>query len=252
MLTGHISFAAKVTSPAIQAPEPFDLDNYNELIEKATVDLTNVKEARIKIKFGQVESDELGRATAEQAARDILDGIAIRFPARLGEPRVTELGLHDWPEKPGTAYAPCVVAHAGVLPPTIHVGKMLTPPQVEELKAFLKQPDTLGKDEYRVFRRVLQCDDPVEEFMLHYSLLTAFEGGNQPAVDEFIRQHEPGVEERTSPHTSKNETIYTCLRNEVGHHTRSKLKPAEIRREMQNKLPDLRKLVQKAIEERRA
>jgi hypothetical protein len=179
----------------------------------------------------------------------------------IGEPRITELGLHEFPERPNAAYMPCVVAHASVMEPTIKTGKMLSAKDVEGLVQFLKQPNPPGKADFGLFRLVLQCEDRTQEFMLLYSLLMAYTGTRivrgkvkqfQDEVDTFIRKHEPGVEERLSPHTKQNESIYSWLRNEVGHHTRSgtTVKPLDIRREMTSKLQGLRALVRKAIDER--
>jgi hypothetical protein len=130
----------------------------------------------------------------------------------------------------------------------IECSKRLEAEDVSKLSEFLKEANPPGESEYGLFRMVLQSADPSTEFMLLYSLLLTLTGPHQADVDVFVRRHEVGVEER--PGRAKNETIYSWLRNEVGHYPRSGLPPSDVYQQMRSKLKDLRKLVQKAIDER--
>ncbi|OPH52184.1 hypothetical protein BC351_33160 [Paenibacillus ferrarius] len=74
----------------------------------------------------------------------------------------------------------------------------------------------------RLYRNVLQIADPIARFMLLYSLLQlALEADNQKGVDDFIRittWYNSSLD-RITTRTGANfkETIYSWLRNAVGH-----------------------------------
>ena len=76
----------------------------------------------------------------------------------------------------------------------------------------------LDKDNYcELFSFILKFDNDVQKFLFLYNMLLEFSGDKQPRVDEKIRNVYPDVSMSISEHTNKPETIYTRLRNEVGH-----------------------------------
>jgi hypothetical protein len=87
----------------------------------------------------------------------------------------------------------------------------------------------------------------VEEFMHLYHILLMLYNDSQPEVDRFIESQEPGVPKTLSSHTGKMETVYTKLRNELGH-KRARVNLENTKREMGHWLPGLIALTKRAIE----
>ncbi|MGO4787424.1 hypothetical protein AB4124_08330 [Paenibacillus sp. 2KB_20] len=74
----------------------------------------------------------------------------------------------------------------------------------------------------RLYRNVLQIADPIARFMLLYSLMQlALEADNQKEVDNFIRittWYDSNLDRITTrKRASYKETIYSWLRNAIGH-----------------------------------
>lgn len=108
----------------------------------------------------------------------------------------------------------------------------------------------------RLYRIALQNEDPVARFMLLYSILLEKLGAGQEgkegqkAVDEFIRIHCKGTykaeEDMLSYEKKRVETIYTWMKNQIGH-TKTSREMEEIKSKIQEKLSELHLIVQTAI-----
>lgn len=107
----------------------------------------------------------------------------------------------------------------------------------------------------RQFRFAIQSEDVITRYMCLYNilLLCTQEDGReeQPLVDEFIRDNEPGVEESQRPDKIKKkvmETVYTKLRNEIAH-TRKNVRFEVTSKEIESKVNCLQSLTRRAIEQ---
>lgn len=71
-----------------------------------------------------------------------------------------------------------------------------------------------------LFINISQMKDTIGKFILFYSLLSALHG-KQKSVDEFIKSVQPSIECRDSTRVGATfqETIYSFLRNQIGHTT---------------------------------
>jgi hypothetical protein len=189
-------------------------------------------------------SDVLGEEDAQATTKPVLDSIlgqiAVELDVGIGEPQQTMFGYSndegDWELKHShsiswRARPPDVVPDAE---------------KREELATLLKQtpqsPQLLA-----AYRFACSRHDPVAQFMFLYNILLQNCGDRQGRVDSFIRDALPGVEETVSPHRKgKTETVFTRLRNEVGH-VRDKAPSAQTVAEIEQHLPAIRDLVQAAI-----
>ena len=118
------------------------------------------------------------------------------------------------------------------------------------LKSKLENNQSYVTSGYKsLFVEITKIDDVIAKFILFYSILTALKG-KQRFVDNFIKTIEPNVEMR--PTTLKNanyyETIYSFLRNQIGH-TQETTDTEELHREVSSKLNGIREIVKIAIEE---
>jgi hypothetical protein len=105
------------------------------------------------------------------------------------------------------------------------------------------------------FGFAMQVDDPVARYMLLYSLLLQTKEDRQKEVDRFICIKDKDVKTSKSPQRPKpvksppqDETIYTTLRNEIGH-VRKGSTFKETCRQIGVKVKGLEDLTKLAIEE---
>ena len=109
----------------------------------------------------------------------------------------------------------------------------------------------------RLYRSAMSNDDDIARFMFLYSILfDVLEANGQSAVDRFIRSECPEVykhgedipseKKDKNGHPFRNETIYTWLRNQVGH-TQSRSKISYITGTIEIKIKELEFIVAKAI-----
>lgn len=187
-------------------------------------------------------SEELSEIKAKEITKKklniILDKISFVFEAYVSLPRIEEINING----AGTREFP------GEIIPIIPV---LTEP-LNELKRRLVV-DEKYTIFYSMYRDALKSD-PISRFMFLYSLLGVITGVSiQEKIDKFILSEDPNVEMRESTKVSrkgKRETIYTFLRNQVGHMQKDS-NISQIKQEIENYVSGLAKLVKKAIERRK-
>lgn len=119
------------------------------------------------------------------------------------------------------------------------------------LKA-IKQDKDFNKDDYTLFRAAMNNEDVVVKYMFLYQTLLFKHMNNngyesQNSVDKFIISHfsEDKHMYQKWNDTGRSETIYTRLRNQVGHY-RGKT-PVETRSTMSIKINELVELVKISI-----
>lgn len=90
----------------------------------------------------------------------------------------------------------------------------------EKLKSILEQADENCYLYYEMFRVALCLTDPLATFMALYSIVLSLSDDLQEKVDHFVILIQPNVQINLPYRKRKSaipETIYTRLRNEVGH-----------------------------------
>lgn len=101
---------------------------------------------------------------------------------------------------------------------------------------------------YSLFRAALKQDDIVAKYMFLYSIILKIFNDSQVEVDKFIFNNEYDGNESVPRRNKKlvNETIFTVIRNDVGHVGRTN-NVDSIRLKMNEQLHDLTKYVRSAI-----
>lgn len=93
----------------------------------------------------------------------------------------------------------------------------------------------------------------VQRYLSLYRILNGL-CGSQKDVEEFIREQVEDVEESESPQTGQPETVFTRLRNEIGHYREHEhdedIDLRETVSEMEDRLEELKTLVRTAIRTR--
>lgn len=127
----------------------------------------------------------------------------------------------------------------------------------EQLKDYLQNNQNNNLFYYRQFYDALNLEGTVGKFMALYNLLLFTQNDSQKQVDQFVIQDCQDKGYRIPMHTyrdrnlsgqlkTRNETIYTKLRNQIGH-IRDGVTFSQTRTEMDANMQDLIKLVRKAI-----
>jgi hypothetical protein len=102
-------------------------------------------------------------------------------------------------------------------------------------------------DLHAAYRFAVSQSDAVARFMFLYNILLQLGGDNQGGVDNLVRQEEPNVRQRLRKRKPRvMETIYTRLRNEVGH-VRAEATPRQTRTEIEHNVAALQAIVKVAI-----
>jgi hypothetical protein len=126
----------------------------------------------------------------------------------------------------------------------------LGPSATAKLKTDLDDPAPRGENYFVLFRAAQRSESAVERFLLFYALLLLIVvrgPDEQRVVDAFIRREEPLVPETRRPDKPQiKETIYSRLRNEIGH-KRQNANIAQTRAEIEGRVDSLARLVQRAI-----
>jgi len=178
--------------------------------------------------------------------RGILDSITNRLAFELdlsiGQPHLKGFSLPK--DASGSSYTVSsgLLVMWDVAAPVINPGDT----RRQELAKLLEQPSS-RPDVYSAYRFACNQSDAVARFMFLYNILLQLHGDNQGQVDNFVRGETPTVPQSLSPHNpSVTETIYTRLRNEVGHR-RAGITPEQTRTEIEDNIAGLQALVKVAI-----
>lgn len=244
---GTVQYFAQCRGVLFSEPIIFDIQHPS--IERVCLES---KEAdKIILIFSIINEQSLEKACeiANYFSDKILNRIAFTFNAIIGIPRlysgtiVEEITLEDGMKS--------VIIHPSTITSrvTVSADLKITPPPSDKIKILLDglpYEDNLKDHYYSEYRFILLNNDPIAVFMSLYNILLQVLGDDQKFVDEFIRQEEPSVQE--FPDRQGKQTLYTKLRNDVGHPKKRPLK--ETNEEIKAVLEKFKMFVRKAIEEK--
>lgn len=125
--------------------------------------------------------------------------------------------------------------------------KEICPLDGKKIEVLARDFSRLNELYYMAFRFAIRESDPVSRYLFLYNILLQIHDDSQKNVDNFIRTENPQVQQSPRPdEPSIIETIFTRLRNEVGH-ARPNVIPANTRKEISENVAQLQSLVKKAI-----
>lgn len=253
MFKGHVTFKHSITGVrllklnplAVPSPEYPDV---SQVLVKTPDERTLLVEVHFDSVTTQQEAKDIGNPIAESIANRMAYGMQTQVGETVFDGSAFEAidsgGEEDVEQRLNiTQTATCFVAGHVVVEPS--------PDEIADLQALLVEPDN-SKDVWRSrFRWIMQHSDPVAKFLHFYSVLLALVGGKdekQAKVDAFIKSCEKTVAITTATYNGKtvNETVYSRLRNEIGHVR--KATPQATREEMERHVDKLAQHVRTAIE----
>ena len=239
MATGTVEYAATIAGVRFASIE---ISVAHPSIEKAVLETQDGKRLKITFHLTDVFALEDAQTIVEGLLPSVVNRLAFHRNVPVGEPYFTGASL----PKDASGSSHRVIADTVLLwdsaVPVLTLGEDTR----QELAKLLDQPYT-HHDLYAAYRFAGYQSDPITRFMFFYNILLQLNKDSQKEVDDFIRREMPDVTQSPSPyHAGVMETIYTRLRNEVGH-GRAGTTAERTRTEMQDNLPAFQNLVRTAI-----
>ncbi|MDE2058384.1 MAG: hypothetical protein KGL31_10835 [candidate division NC10 bacterium] len=241
MFKGAVTFVAAIKGNGLKF-ESFEFNPDEASVEKVDIVGQNGEEIRTTVYLSSVASHDEGRALAAKVTEKALDRMSIRHNLAIEKARMTEDQFSPLNSKPGV-----LEVAAGSVVCVGFAAKLVLGIPPAELKAELEKPSLPGEDYFGLFRSACQSTGPVEAFMHLYNILLMLRK-DQAGVDAFIITKDPTVPQTPQPGKPKvTETVYTRLRNELGHH-RAGVNLDNTKAEMATRLGGLMSLTAQAIQ----
>jgi hypothetical protein len=220
MYSGYQSFTISVAGYSLLTLPSFAIAAADyPAVDHIAIESTDERYIVVKVFFRQVASPEDADSIGRLLAGQVADRLAFEYMIAATDP-VKGDGSFERRDASGTVHA--VVSNTLGLTTAGHVTKSIALSDVPQLKPQLETAPPRREPYLAQFRWIMCQDDPVARFMHLYKILLSLEGGpnaTQSQVDTFITRQEPTVQTifNPNPKVNRNETIYTRLRNEVGH-----------------------------------
>ena len=202
------------------------------------------------------DSVEAARMFADPLVEQQVDRLAFLYTCNIADLVFTSGSVapppHVNPDGTVTCQVTAFSARAMITASATVAPMSLGPGSRDHLRDSLEEGGLSGEAYFRRFRQALATDESVGKFMALYQIIETLYGmrpKTQQDIDNAIRDLQPGVEVKPSPHRSTgDETVYTRLRNETSHSRRGA--SFEVTRaEIKQHLNGLTELVKKAIAE---
>jgi hypothetical protein len=240
MATGTVTYAAPVAGVRFK---PIEVPSSHPAVEKVIVETEDSERIQVVFHLLDVFTETEANAIAGDIVASITNRLAFELNRGVGQPYMKGFSLPK--DASGSSYT--VLNSAGILwdvaAPTITLGDESR----QKLARLLEQP-LARPDLYSAYRFAINQSDDVTRFMFLYNILLQLNHDMQPRVETFIRAVMPDVEEYDDPRPNKTgkETVFTRLRNEVGH-ARKGTTPEQTRTLIEGYVAALQTLVKTAI-----
>jgi hypothetical protein len=231
MATGTYEFIVPVAGLRLEQTK---VANLHTSVEKIVVETQDDEQMAVIFHLTNVFTEAEANAVTRDILASIINRLAFELDLSIGEPHLKSFSLpKDASGSSHTVSTSLLVTWNVVVPDST---------RRQELAKLLEQPYR-RPDLHSAYRFAGSQSDAITRFMFLYSILLQLHGDFQPQVDNFIRQETPTVS--LSPRPDKPwiiETVYTRLRNQVGH-IRAGIPPEQTRTEIEDNVAALQKLV---------
>jgi hypothetical protein len=244
MFKGTVKFHARIKGNGLTFPL-LEFNPNKPSVDKVAIEGPNGNEILSTVHLASVASSADGIAVATKVHRATMDRISFCHNIAIENGQMTDSDFSPVNPPPGFHMA----ANPGYFSLTGHEARFVVGLSAAHLKTELEQVSP-GEHNFSLFRSALQSTSPVEEFMHLYNILLMLLGDDQAKVDKFVLDEDPSVPLTPDPrpnHQWKMETVYTRLRNELGHN-RPGVNLDVTKAEMAKHLGGLIALTKRAIE----
>lgn len=242
-ISGFATFKIAVKGDKLLRLPSFDftLDDYPN-VEKIEVSTPDERSIVVKASFKSIPSKQVGTIIAEEISAQIADRLAFEYTIAAYDPSYSE---SSWSDDDGLSQSLQSTIGFATRGHVIHdVGEQNLP----NLVRICRSCSSVSDSHRARLRWILQRDDSVARFMHLYSLLLELKGGpnhTQREVDSYIQSIDPQVAMVQSPGRPA-QTVYTRLRNEVGHVIQG-VTPESTLQQMEQHMTNLINMVKSAI-----
>jgi hypothetical protein len=240
MATGSVTYVAPVESVRFASLE---VSNPHPAVEKILVESEDSERIQVVFHLRDVFTETEANAIAEDIVASIINRLAFELNRGICQPYMKGSSLPK--DASGSSYT--VSNSAGILWDVATATITLGDESRHKLARLLEQP-LARPDLYSAYRFAINENDDVARFMFLYNILLQLNHDKQARVEAFIREVIPDVEEYEDPRSNKigKETVFTRLRNEVGH-ARKGTTPEQTRALIEGHVAALQTLVRTAI-----
>jgi len=238
MATGHIEYSAPIASVRFT---PIEVPNPHPAVEKVVVEADS-EQLTVAFHLVDVFTDADANAIVGDLLASIVNRLAFELNVSIGESHMTGSTIPKDVSGSLHTVSKSLLITYNVAAPTHTLGD----DRRQKIAELLRQP-VARPDLYSAFRFAANQEDAVARFMFLYNILLQLHDDNQRQLDRFVRQQAPRVPQSPRPDKpSVMETVYTRLRNQVGHR-RSRAAPGQTRSEIEDNVGSFQELVRTAI-----
>lgn len=245
-LRGTVTFRASLKGNGLKFPS-CEYDPREPGVPKVEIEGPDGREIQSTIHLASVETEEAGKDIATKVLAVALDWLSFFHNVAIENANIIGGQFEPLDPPPGVCITPAPARLViTTYPPFVVIGTTAA-----IIKGQLEQDSSARGNAFGLFRSARLSESPVEEFIHLYNLLLMFLGDSQKAVDHFIEHEEPAtpLEPSGNPKAKagETETVYTRLRNELGH-PRKDTNLNATKAEMARRAGNLAALTKKAIE----
>lgn len=239
MATGTYEFIVPVAGLRLEQTK---VANLHPSVEKIVVETQDDEQMAVIFHLTNVFTEAEANAVTRDILASIINRLAFELDLSIGEPHLKSSSLPKDASGSSHTFSTSLLVTWNVVAPVVVPDST----RRQELAKLLEQPYR-RPDLHSAYRFAGNQSDAVTRFMFLYNILLQLHNDRQKQVDNFIRQETPTVS--LSPRPDKPrivETVYTRLRNQVGH-IRAGIPPEQTRTEIEDNVAALQKLVKVAI-----
>jgi hypothetical protein len=245
---GTIKFSAQIVDEKGLTFPLFEFSPNEPGVDKVEIEAPTDGEIKCTVHLSGVDNYEQAEAISTNIHLAVLDRISFYYGISIEDGRLTVVDIRPIDPAEGSVIIP-MVGHSGIKGAPAKLVHGLTE---ASLKPKLEQIAPPGGRSFSLFRSALLSKSPVERFMHLYNILLMFFNDDEPGaagrLDNFVRTENPGVPQTAHPKfPGVSETVYTRLRNELGHPRRG-VNLDQTKAEMKTRLGELIALTKRAIE----
>ncbi|MBD1913674.1 MULTISPECIES: hypothetical protein [unclassified Leptolyngbya] len=226
--------------------EPTEIQYPDKDVVGVTIASSIVQGLTLIVKIKNQNSRDFALLKAEEVAFELIKLIAFQFSSfhQVTRKEVVEFSANKTSE---------IVAGSSELNQQFHtrvIGScLLSAAALKPLRALLERRDNPNYMYYDFFYFAIGLEDPLAQFMALYNIILSLKGDKQEQVDKFVITKQPNIHTNLPFYSRKSgmpETIYTKLRNQIGH-SRSGTTVQSTREAMRKNLPGLIEVVREVI-----
>lgn len=217
MLTGFQAYTIAIVGDRILEFPQFEITHPSfPDVEKTEITSSNERQIMVKVVFRQVPTEEDADIVSRLIATQVADRLAFEYQIGAADPMKGPSHFEDL----SSGKSPAKASNTFPMFMPAHEVETITSADIPRLRPIIELDEPNKDVYYSQLRWILVQVDPIAQFMHLYKILLSLVGGTrhkQEPVDNFIAARDTSVQRVYNSFTNRSETIFTRLRNEIGH-----------------------------------